>query len=175
MLCACGRHAPQPFQWDCTAGVGGGGEGGKGRVEMVSVYNWLGLLYCWMKSLFLAGTFSPIAVLKICLPKGQVVRAFSVVQPKIYLSRAIRRVVISSPVYTHTHTLARACACMRAWTRNKEYIHAHTCMLACTCGHTHTHVRASACPPARPPIPTQLITYTRTVVHQPTSSCIHEL
>ena len=73
----------KPFQWDCTAGVGGGGESEKGRVEMVSVYNWLGLLYCWMKSLLSAGTFSPIAVLKIYLPKGQVVRAFSVVRPKI--------------------------------------------------------------------------------------------
>ena len=86
-----------PFQWDCTAGVGGGGEGEKGRVEMVSVYNWLGLLYCWTKSLLSAGTFSPIAVLKIYLPKGQVVTAFSVVRPKIYLSRAIGRVGISSP------------------------------------------------------------------------------
>ena len=50
-----------------------------------------------MKSLLSAGTFSPIAVLKIYLPKGQVVRAFSVVRPKIYLSRAIGRVGISSP------------------------------------------------------------------------------
>ena len=50
-----------------------------------------------MKSLLSAGTFLPIAVLKIYLPKGQVVRAFSVVQPKIYLSRAIGRVGISSP------------------------------------------------------------------------------
>ena len=76
-------------------------ESEKGRVEMVSVYNWLGLLYCWMKSLLSAGTFSPIAVLKICLPKGQVVRAFSVVRPKIYLSRAIGRVGISSPGWQH--------------------------------------------------------------------------
>ena len=50
-----------------------------------------------MKSLLSAGTFSPIAVLKICLPKGQVVRAFLVVRPEIYLSRAIGRVGISSP------------------------------------------------------------------------------
>ena len=49
-----------------------------------------------MKSLLSAGNFSPIAVLKIYLPKGQVVRAFSVVQPKIYLSRTIGRVGISS-------------------------------------------------------------------------------
>ena len=72
-------------------------ESEKWRVEMVSVYNWLGLLYCWMKSLLSAGTFSPIAVFKIYLPKGQVVRAFSVVRPKIYLSQAIGRVGISSP------------------------------------------------------------------------------
>ena len=51
-----------------------------------------------MKSLLSAGTFSLIAVLKIYLPKGQVVKAFSVVRPKIYLSRAIGRVGISSPV-----------------------------------------------------------------------------
>ena len=72
-------------------------ESEKWRVEMVSVYNWLGPLYCWMKSLLSAGTFSPIAVLKIYLPTGQVVRAFSVVRPKICLSRAIGRVGISSP------------------------------------------------------------------------------
>ena len=72
-------------------------ESEKWRVEMVSVYNWLGLLYCWIKWLLSAGTFSPIAVLKIYLPIGQVVRAFSVVRPKIYLSQVIGRVGISSP------------------------------------------------------------------------------
>ena len=54
-----------------------------------------------MKSLLSAGTFSPIAVLKIYLPKGQVVRAFSFVPPIIYLSRAIGQVGISSPDGAH--------------------------------------------------------------------------
>ena len=58
-----------------------------------------------MKSLLSAGTFSPIAVLKIYLPKGQVVRAFSVVRPKIYLSRAIGWVGISSPAAVFLESL----------------------------------------------------------------------
>ena len=83
-----------------------------------------------MKSLLSAGTFSPIAVLKIYLPKGQVVRAFAVVRPKIYLSRAIGRVGISSPAHTHTHTT----------TTIKHTKHVHSTQLSasifCTCIHT---------------------------------------
>ena len=114
VLCARGRHAPQLFSETAQLGW----------VEEVKVRK-EGLKWCrlqltrptvllneiiafgWhlftnsctqrMKSLLSAGTFSPIAVLKIYLPKGQVVRAFSVVRPKIYLSRAIGRVGISSP------------------------------------------------------------------------------
>ena len=39
--------------------------------------------------------------------KGQVVRAFSVVRPKIYLSRAIGRVGISSPAIAHWTVIQR--------------------------------------------------------------------
>ena len=75
MLCAHGRHAPQQefslFSETAQLGWVEEDESEKWRVEMVSVYNWLGLLYCWMKSLLLAGTFSPVTVLKSTCPKGK--------------------------------------------------------------------------------------------------------